>query len=152
MSKIHFDKIKFLDKICDTLDGYSGRDTKLEILTQEYWHDYSTGWINLIITINKDIFSVEEEDPLDGLKSAFLAEKLPEGSSSLLSTFENLTENWDDIFGSSYYEIRSSLFDFVFKNSKSILKELVKYISDPSALSELIQKYESAMRKSHESY
>lgn len=93
---------------------------------------------------------VEDEEPLDGLKSAILNEDLPAAAKPLLSEFENLTENWDDIFGSSYYEIRSSLFDFVFHDSSKILGKLTEHISDQEKLKVLIKKYQVAMRNSHE--
>jgi hypothetical protein len=151
MSKISNDKLKFLDKISDLLAEYSGRDTKLDILTQEHWRLYSSHWINLIISINKNVFEIDEEEPLDGLKGAFLSEDISANEEkNLLTKFMNLTENWDDIFGSSYYEIRASLFDFVFSDTVKILEALSPFVTDSNALLQLIAAYKKSMRKSNE--
>lgn len=147
MPKIPNDRVNFLNKISGLFEECSGRDSKLELLTEEHWKFYSSHWINLIITINKKIFNLHEESPLDGLKVAFLTESInDESETALLSRLENLTENWEDILGSSYYELQSSLFNFVFTDTVKILEALDPFIEDSEAFSEVIVNYKKSAR------
>ena len=120
-------------------------DSKLDALTTEYWHNYSTGWKNLIMSVYKNVFGVNNQNPHFGLKAAYSNRKLyDENQISLADSFHELIKNWEDIFGANYYQHAGSLVDFVQRDTISILNLLFPYVEEHSVLEECIEQYRIA--------